>query len=412
MRSAAKDLLSRALVLASLAAPVGATQADETEELIEEFVRAEVEERDELFETLRELVYAEELGMILGRRAERAADMLQRGRTLDRIGKIAESRRRLDELRSSALELILDEEIYFTPYRSPEVSAERAAEYRKVQAEIDELTEEIFELHDSKTRVKLKSRFFEAAQDLVWSIGRRNALGTGEASPEDHDIPAWIEGLGTAAELEELTVRNFAWDAEDRAALDRSALVRRTNEERAALLQKRASSFPEERLPERAEIEQVRVTNEYRTRMGRHALLWNPQLQEATHKHSEYMSRWGILSHYEEKEPDFYDPRKRTRKAGYERGFSENVAQGASGASEVHEAWRHSSGHHRNLLTLRATEMAAARSGEYWTQNFGDRRITDAVLNEWRELPAGPIPDPSDDRPGDSSSRFSPVSSP
>ena len=378
------------IALAYSTAPANALQSGDTGELIERFIRADPAERDAQFAELRELIYAEELGMVLGRRAERVAESLRRGRTLRRIEEVAEQRRLLDESREHALELIFDEERYFTPYRPPEVTSERAAEYRKVQEEIDAVTEQITELYESKKGVKVKTSFVEAAKDFAWCLEQRNALGTGEAVPEDHEIPSWVLGLPSGSDVSEVNIRNFAWDAAERKALDWSVKLRRTNSERSAFVQERAQSFPEERVPLRMEMEQVRKTNDYRARMGRHALLWNPQLHEAAHKHSAYMSRWGVLSHIEERSPEFYDLHKRTRRAGYEFGFGENVAMGSSGPTEVHEAWRHSAGHHRNLLRTRATEMASARSGSYWTQNFGGRPITDEILNDWRDLPVGP----------------------
>ena len=44
---------------------------------------------------------------------------------------------------------------------------------------------------------------------------------------------------------------------------------------------------------------------------------------------------------------------------------------GDSGPEGAHVGWIHSSGHHRQILSLTSHELGVAVSGECWTQNFG-----------------------------------------
>ena len=58
------------------------------------------------------------------------------------------------------------------------------------------------------------------------------------------------------------------------------------------------------------------------------------------------------------------------RLAGYDFGVSENIALNGS-AEGAHWAWRHSSGHHRNMLNPGHTEFGVGVNGRYYVQNFG-----------------------------------------
>jgi uncharacterized protein YkwD len=102
-------------------------------------------------------------------------------------------------------------------------------------------------------------------------------------------------------------------------------------------------------------------------------LAYNAKLWTAAHGHSDWMSRVGKLSHFED-DPARASPEQRMKLAGYDHGAGENCAVGRSGPLEVLVRWCHSSGHHRNLLYESHTEMGAGQVGNYWTQCFGGGR--------------------------------------
>jgi uncharacterized protein YkwD len=81
------------------------------------------------------------------------------------------------------------------------------------------------------------------------------------------------------------------------------------------------------------------------------------------------MSKLGYFSH-RSPTPGRHTPFDRMKLAGYGFGVSENIALSGSAAG-AHEAWCHSSGHHRNLLSPSHTEFGIGAVGRYWVQNFG-----------------------------------------
>ncbi len=120
----------------------------------------------------------------------------------------------------------------------------------------------------------------------------------------------------------------------------------------------------------KAERQQVRVTNEYRHMLGRHALILNAKLLESARGHSRDMVLKGYFSHTAP-DPERRTPAHRIRLTGYKQvTSSENIARGSSGPETVHERWCNSSGHHRNLLGARWHEMGSGNVGAFWTQNF------------------------------------------
>lgn len=361
---------------------------DDVDRLIKEFRGAEGVSRDKIFDQLSELVYAEELTIILTERANQAASVLEKGNVLDKLGKVAELRKELDAARKDALDLIFDTGRYFTPYRVPEVSSERAAEYRETQAEIDDLTDVVTDLWEDSRKVKLKASFRAAVDDYKWALAKRGTIAQGAAESAVEGLPSWVFGLSKEDPV--VTVQSFAWNAAERKSLDLAVLIMRTNAQRGVFVQKQKRGVVEARKPSKSEIDQVVATNDYRLKMGRAPLSWSPLLQEAAQGHSDYQARWGILTHFEDKEPTRRTPGQRCRLAGYNASRAENCAMGTAGPKDVHERWRHSAGHHRNLLLKNTTEMASAIAGSYWTQNFGAGPVTTASLSAWRDDPSGP----------------------
>jgi uncharacterized protein YkwD len=72
-------------------------------------------------------------------------------------------------------------------------------------------------------------------------------------------------------------------------------------------------------------------------------------------------------------EPKGADPGARMNHEGYSGGGGENIHMDSRGPTPVssHNAWCHSSGHHRNILTPGWKVLGSAKFGNIWTQNFG-----------------------------------------
>lgn len=116
--------------------------------------------------------------------------------------------------------------------------------------------------------------------------------------------------------------------------------------------------------------EQLRILNEYRIMLGRHALAADDKLFRCAAKHSSWMESAGNMSH-DEPDPARRTPSLRARIEGYADGVGENVAFGYPTALSVHGGWYTSSGHHRNMVLKGFWVAGVAKSGTYWTQVFG-----------------------------------------
>lgn len=116
------------------------------------------------------------------------------------------------------------------------------------------------------------------------------------------------------------------------------------------------------------EREVVDLTNEYRIQLGIRPLAINQLLARAARKHSQEMARLGYFGHTSPKEEN-RTPGKRCRNEGYGHYRGENCASGAS-ASGAFRMWYHSSGHHRNMLNPKSTEIGVGHAGP-WTEDFG-----------------------------------------
>ncbi|HLQ39038.1 MAG TPA: CAP domain-containing protein, partial [Planctomycetota bacterium] len=131
----------------------------------------------------------------------------------------------------------------------------------------------------------------------------------------------------------------------------------------------------EDRL-EVVEREQLHVTNAYRAMFRHRPLAVNLKLHTSARGHAEEMSKLGYFAHFSPT-PGRRTPFDRMKLAGYESGVSENIALNDS-APAAHDAWCHSSGHHRNLLNAQHTEFGIGALGRYWVQNFGQGREYEA----------------------------------
>jgi uncharacterized protein YkwD len=122
--------------------------------------------------------------------------------------------------------------------------------------------------------------------------------------------------------------------------------------------------------PSGVEIEQVRITNDYRIMMGRHAVEIDPRLVDSARGHSADMTRLGFFDHTSPI-TDKKTPFVRMAKAGYQGAGGENISLGSETPQATHNAWYNSSGHHRNILNAGWTAMGSGQDGTHWTQNFG-----------------------------------------
>ncbi|HVR97434.1 MAG TPA: CAP domain-containing protein [Thermoanaerobaculia bacterium] len=130
-----------------------------------------------------------------------------------------------------------------------------------------------------------------------------------------------------------------------------------------------------------ADLEQVRAAilaavNAARQDGGRPPLRLEPRLNTAAQKHAEDMLARVYYSH---KTPEGTMPWSRVQAAGYTPSIvGENIAAGHVRVDEVMDAWLHSSGHRRNILEGRFTEVGIGLAvGTYdhryqllWVQEF------------------------------------------
>lgn len=277
---------------------------------------------------------------------------------MKKLDKLAETKRELNRRRDHALELIFDTVKYFYPYKN------RQGDYWKVQQEVDRRVDAVREMWGDEfggnvpgSRIKLSPQFVQIRDDLVQMARILADITDGTFKPE---ADMGFAGL-LPAQGREVNLRNFGLDRTERTIIDSSLVILQMNEKA-------------ENSADRGEREQVRITNLYRMMLGRQALGLNELIFQAAEGHSEWMSRSGTFSHYEDTD-DRRTPVDRMALAGYERGSGENIYRGGGGPMGAHSGWIHSSGHHRNLLYPSHTEMATGAVGTFWTQNFGGGNV-------------------------------------
>ncbi|MCP3960246.1 MAG: hypothetical protein GY719_20580 [bacterium] len=98
------------------------------------------------------------------------------------------------------------------------------------------------------------------------------------------------------------------------------------------------------------------TVNEIRRAHGRDPLTADGMLDVAAQRHAEDMQRRG---YYDHDSPEGESSRQRVKATGYKgaRTVGENIAKGLFTPDEVVHRWMNSSGHRRNILTKRVTEM-------------------------------------------------------
>ncbi len=342
-------------------------------------VKSDAEERDALLTALEELgpTSAPAIEKALTTRWKRALKTIQKGSVLSSLERLAAEREELDTRREVALELIFDEEEYFYPYRPPECPPQKARLYWPVQQRVDELVAATREVWLGSRTTRLSGGFRAALDELAWTLEMSSTHDFDVELPDE--IPDWIWALPT--EVEEVTLRHFAWTQKEREELRHDRAVLAFNRTRWD----DAGSFDEAQSPGNEEQRQVRITNEYRMLFGRRALAWNPKIQEAARGHSDYMAATGHFGHFEEGDPERRTPFDRMRLVEYNHGVSENCHMGSGSPEGAHNGWVHSSGHHRNILMPGHREMASGLTSGYWTQNFGVGTDFETDLEPWQD---------------------------
>ncbi|MGW4587984.1 CAP domain-containing protein [Amycolatopsis thermoflava] len=112
------------------------------------------------------------------------------------------------------------------------------------------------------------------------------------------------------------------------------------------------------------------LVNAERAAAGCGPLGADSRLATAAQKHSDDMSGRGYFSHTTPEGLTFAD---RIKAAGYPSPGAENIAKGSTTAEQTMEMWMNSDGHRRNILNCSYTKLGVgvAKSGWYWTQDFG-----------------------------------------
>jgi uncharacterized protein YkwD len=130
-------------------------------------------------------------------------------------------------------------------------------------------------------------------------------------------------------------------------------------------------TLPKSNRPSTFQLEQLRLTNEYRMLMGLQALNLELHLVAAAGGHSNEMQR---LDYFDHTSPNAEraTPFKRASLAGFEgTAVGENIAVGYRSPRAVHRGWLTSPGHHRNIVAPDWEVMGVAHCSSYWTQVFG-----------------------------------------
>lgn len=210
---------------------------------------------------------------------------------------------------------------------------------------------------------------------LSTDLDRLDWLARGLASLGHGDAVSAVD-IGWARALpagESIGLQEFCLDPAERADLEEWRRIDAYN----AVIEKQVAS---------AVREQLRVTNAYRAMFRHRPLALVANVCSAAQGHADEMSTLGYFAHMSPT-PGRKTPTDRMRLAGYNFGVTENIALTDS-ARGAHDAWCRSSGHHRNLLNPRHTELGVGANGRYWVQNFGSGS-TYLQAEAWRDTFVG-----------------------
>jgi hypothetical protein len=295
------------------------------------------------------------LGVALQKQFEQQVVKLESSGLKKQFDRLLAQRDDLDRRRTAARDLNYDEQRYFYPYKPPEVSSDRYAEYSRVQAEIDRLVAALGDVwRDDRLRVRVSAATQAELERLQWMGDALARLGRPLAQGDDRI--AWLRALPSG---DAIGIREFCRDKKERDEIEEWRLIELYNAE----VGKQFAS---------AVREQLAVTNEYRAMFRHRPVALVAKVCAAAAGHAEEMSRLGYFAHFSPT-PGRRTPYDRMKLAGYQQGVSENIALNDS-APAAHDAWCHSSGHHRNLLNPHHREIGIGVDGRNWVQNFGSGR--------------------------------------
>lgn len=118
------------------------------------------------------------------------------------------------------------------------------------------------------------------------------------------------------------------------------------------------------------EIRVVEFVNEIREEYGLNKLTLNSELSDVARLKSQDMHDNNYFSHTS---PTYGSPYDMMTKYGIKYTFAgENLARGQKTPEQVVNAWMNSSGHRKNILSERYTQIGVGyvADGNYWTQHF------------------------------------------
>jgi uncharacterized protein YkwD len=304
--------------------------------------------------------------------------------------KLLRAREMLDNLRAETLEIIRDKQGYPYPCTPPKASPEAIAAFEKSQKRIDQSVDLMRGLWRKTPGVKVPRGMHDHLDLAMWTLRAKKraseALGLNVVLPAP-DLPPWVYGLPLRGEVEGnvVTLQVLGLSLAEQKKLAKSRAIRALNERLLgeALLDAE-NKFAGDRI--RDEFRQVAHTNNYRELFGLHALAWDGRLFEACQQHANYLWESGEFTHFQP-EAEFRTFSLRAQRAGYTERVYENCHKGANDPYDAHDLLCHSSEHHRTILLDFVHEIATARSGLVWVQNYGlDTGFQSAIQwGAWRD---------------------------
>lgn len=117
------------------------------------------------------------------------------------------------------------------------------------------------------------------------------------------------------------------------------------------------------------ELENFNRVNDYRDVLGLLPFEADPRLTQSARRHSKEMVDLKYFAH-ESPTNGLKSHTDRMKAAGYNNGYSENIAMGARTGEAAFAMWFDSPGHHKNMAG-QANALGVGKWGIHWTQNMG-----------------------------------------
>ena len=101
-------------------------------------------------------------------------------------------------------------------------------------------------------------------------------------------------------------------------------------------------------------------------------ITWEEKLQNSSKRHANDMA---VNNFFEHESSDGTEMSTRVSQAGYKWRFCcENIALGYKDVQSAVKGWLKSEGHCENIMRSEVTQIGAARTGDYWVQDFAAPR--------------------------------------